>query len=344
MDRSQVTGVTALQSEVKLLGFRAYLLRRAIYALLVLFVILSFNFAVFRLMPGDPSSLIIDPRFTPEAITLLRQQFGLDDPPFVQYVKYIKNLVTFDLGQSFTSRRPVVDELKERLPNTITLFLTSFTLTALLGIAVGVFAAARRGSFSETFVTGAGLFTYAVPTFFFQLLLLLIFGYYIPIFPIHGTMSAPPPDGTWAQLLDRLHHLVLPAGSNVIIGFGSWALYTRNAMLEALSQDYIVTARAKGLSGRAILYHHALRSVLPPIVTLVFLSLPGLVTGAVITETIFSWHGVGRYLVDAVLQQDYPAAQGAFYLIAIAVIVSNFLADLVYGLVDPRIRVAGEHA
>lgn len=326
------------------MGYRTYLLRRAFYALIVLFVILSFNFALFRLMPGDPTSLIIDPRFTPEAKALLEKQFGLNDHPIVQYGKYLWSLLRFDLGRSFASQRPVRQELMERLPNTISLFLTSFVFMAGIGIAIGVFAAARRGSFTETFVTGAGLFTYAVPTFFFQLLLLMLFGYYIRIFPIHGTVSAPPPEGFWPQVLDRLHHLVLPAGSNVIIGFGSWALYTRNAMLEALSQDYIITARAKGLSQRAVLYRHALRSVLPPIVTLVFLSLPGLVTGAVITETIFSWHGVGRYLIDAVLKQDFPAAQGAFYLIAIAVIVSNFLADLVYGLVDPRIRVAGEQA
>ena len=157
--------------------------------------------------------------------------------------------------------------------------------------------------------------------------------------PIHGTMSAPPPDGSWARFLDRLWHLILPAGSNILIGFGSWALYTRNTMLEALGQDYIVTARAKGLPRSEVLYHHALRSVLPPIVTLIFMSLPGAVSGAVITESIFSWHGVGRYLLDATLQMDYPAAQGAFYLIALAVIISNLMADIAYGLVDPRIRV-----
>ncbi|MGE5573851.1 MAG: ABC transporter permease [Bacillota bacterium] len=327
------------------MGFRTYLIRRIVYALIVLFVILTFNFAVFRLMPGDAEKMIIDPRFSPEARAALRKQFGLDEPPLMQYWKYITSLLRFDLGQSFATRRPVASELAERLPNTIVLFMTAFTLNMIVGTAVGVYAAQRRGTFAETFVTGAGLFTYAVPTFFFQLLLLMLFGYYIRIFPIHGTMSAPPPDGTFLRFLDRVHHLILPAGSNVIIGFGSWALYTRNTMLEALGQDYIITARAKGLPRREILYHHALRSVLPPIVTLIFLSLPGLVTGAVITETIFSWHGVGRYLMDAVLQQDYPAAQGAFYLIALAVIISNFLADLVYGLVDPRIRVgAGERA
>ncbi|MBP7111200.1 MAG: ABC transporter permease [Firmicutes bacterium] len=293
-------------------------------------------------MPGDAVSMIMDPNFDMATKEELRSQFGIDQPLGTQYMKYLRSLLSFDMGRSFNTRRLVWDELKERLPNTLTLFFTSFVTTAVVGISLGVFAAARRGTFAENFVTGAGLFAYAVPGFFIQLMLLMIFGYYWPILPIRGTISAPPPDGAWAQFLDRIWHLILPAGSNVVISFGSWALYTRNTMLEALGQDYILTARAKGLDRRTVLYKHALRSVLPPILTLIFMSLPGAVTGAVITETIFSWFGVGKYLIDAVMQQDYPAAQGAFYLIALSVIVSNLLADLVYGLVDPRIRVGGE--
>jgi len=321
------------------LGFRSYLIRRVVYAILVLFVILTFNFVLFRLMPGDPEKMIIDPKFTPQAKMELRRLYGLDQPLYRQYINYLLSLLRFDLGLSFSTGRPVWSELKERLPNTIVLFIATFAGTATVGISLGVYAAANREKFAEKFVVGSGLFAYAVPGFFIQLLLLLLFGYYWPILPIHGTMSAPPPEGTLAVLWDRIWHLILPAGSNVLIGFGSWALYTRNTMLEALSQDYVVTARAKGIPRREILYHHALRSVLPPIVTLIFMSLPGAVSGAVITESIFSWHGVGRYLLDATLKMDYPAAQGAFYLIALAVIISNLLADIAYGLVDPRIRV-----
>ncbi|MGI6146734.1 MAG: ABC transporter permease [Bacillota bacterium] len=321
------------------MGFRSYLIRRLIYTVIVLWVILTFNYILFRVMPGDPEKMILDPNFTPQAKMELRRQFGLDQPPLTQYLNYLKSLVKFDLGLSFSTRRLVWSELRERLPNTIVLFSVAFVGQAALGISLGVASAANRGRFTEKLVVGAGLFAYAVPTFFIQLLLLLAFGYYWPIMPIHGTMSAPPPDGSWARFLDRLWHLILPAGSNILIGFGSWALYTRNTMLEALGQDYIVTARAKGLPRSEVLYHHALRSVLPPIVTLIFMSLPGAVSGAVITESIFSWHGVGRYLLDATLQMDYPAAQGAFYLIALAVIISNLMADIAYGLVDPRIRV-----
>jgi len=321
------------------LGFRSYVIKRLVYALIVLYVILTLNFVLFRVMPGDPTKMIIDPNFTPEAKAELRRQYGLDDPPLKQYFTYMGNLLKFDMGLSFSTRRPVWSELKERLPNTIKLFLCTFILTSLTGMRLGVKAAANPGSFTDRVVITAGLFTNAVPTFFIQLLMLLLFGYYWPILPIHGTMSAPPPAGAWNVFLDRLWHLVLPVTSNMIVGFGSWALYARNTMTEALGQDYIVTARAKGISEKDVLYHHALRSVLPPIVTLLFMSLPGMVSGAVITESIFSWHGVGRYLLDATLQMDYPAAQGAFYLIALAVVISNLLADIAYGLVDPRIRV-----
>ena len=321
------------------MGFRSYVIKRLVYALIVLYVILTLNFVLFRVMPGDPTKMIIDPNFTPEAKAELRRQYGLDDPPLKQYFTYMGNLLKFDMGLSFSTRRPVWSELKERLPNTIKLFLCTFILTSLTGMRLGVKAAANPGSFTDRVVITAGLFTNAVPTFFIQLLMLLLFGYYWPILPIHGTMSAPPPAGAWNVFLDRLWHLVLPVTSNMIVGFGSWALYARNTMTEALGQDYIVTARAKGISEKDVLYHHALRSVLPPIVTLLFMSLPGMVSGAVITESIFSWHGVGRYLLDATLQMDYPAAQGAFYLIALAVVISSLLADIAYGLVDPRIRV-----
>jgi ABC-type dipeptide/oligopeptide/nickel transport system permease component len=157
------------------LGYSRYLLRRLGYALIVLFVIISFNFAIFRLMPGDATKMIIDPMFTPEAKAELRRQFGLDDPPLVQYVKYIGSLAKFDLGLSFSTRRPVINELKERLPNTMVLFLSSFVLTTMIGISVGVYTASKKGTFADSFVTGAGLFAYAVPSFWIQLLLLCMF-------------------------------------------------------------------------------------------------------------------------------------------------------------------------
>jgi len=346
-------------------SFSLYLLRRAVYMLIVLFVILSLNFVLFRLMPGDPVASMLDPRMSAAAKAKIEQRFGLQRSLPEQYFIYMKNLLRFDLGYSFFSQKPVIQEIMARLPNTLLLLGTAMLLYIPLGIIAGVFAASRRGSLADTLATSAGLFTYGVPIFFVQLLVLLILGFYLPElgkvlapspnpvlawigehmphFPIRGTISTPPPAGVWPRILDRAYHLILPVSTLVLLGFGSWALYTRNTMLDALSQDYIVTARAKGLSHRQVLYKHAFRNILPPIVTLILLALPSILSGAVITETIFSWYGIGRYLLDAVLQQDYPAAQGAFYFIALGVLVCNLIADILYGLVDPRIRV-GEGA
>ena len=317
----------------------AYFWRRVGYGLLTLFIIMTLNFVIFRVMPGDPVSLVLSPEFTPETRQRLRELYGLDQPLWTQYILYLKSMLTFDFGRSFATRQPVLDELLSRLPNTLMLLGTSFGLNIFLGVVLGVKMATRPNSRVEAGVTGLSLFLNAMPSFFIGLLLLLVFGYYWPIFPIRGTMSVPPPTAGWAVVLDRIHHLVLPVAAVTLSGYGSWYLYTRNNVVFALGQDYVLTARAKGLTEREILYRHAFRSVLPPMVTLVFLSLPGLITGAVITETIFSLYGVGRYLVDATLQQDYPVMQGCFYIIALAVLVCNLVADVVYGLVDPRIRL-----
>lgn len=317
----------------------AYYWRRLGYALITLFVIMTLNFIIFRIMPGDPVSLVLSPEFTPEVRQMLREMYGLDQPLWTQYLLYMKNTLAFDFGRSFVTRQPVLRELLARLPNTLMLLGTAFVLNVLVGVALGIKMATRQGSRLETGVTGVSLFLNAMPSFFVGLLLLLTFGYHWPIFPIRGTMSVPPPTEFWAIVLDRIHHMILPVTAVSLSGYGSWYLYTRNNVIGALGQDYVLTARAKGLTQREVLYRHAFRSVLPPIVTLVFLSLPGLITGAVITESIFSLYGVGRYLVDATLQQDYPVVQGCFFVIALAVLACNLLADLVYGLVDPRIRL-----
>lgn len=317
----------------------AYVWRRVLYALITLFIIVTLNFVIFRVMPGDPVSLVVSPDFTPEMRQLLIKQYGLDQPLLTQYIRYLKSMLTFDFGRSFYNRQPVLDELLSRLPNTLMLLGTAFVLNVFIGITLGLRMAAKQGTRLETAVTGVSLFLNAMPGFFVGLLLLLVFGYYWPIFPIRGTMSVPAPTEFWDIVIDRIYHMVLPVAAVVLSGYGSWYLYTRNNIVSALGQDYILTARAKGLTSREVLYRHAFRSVLPPIVTLVFLSLPGLITGAVITEQIFSLYGVGRYLIEATTQQDYPVVQGAFYIIALAVLLCNLLADLAYGLVDPRIRL-----
>ncbi len=240
----------------------AYFWRRVGYALLTLFVIMTLNFVIFRVMPGDPVSLILSPDFTPEVRQLLRERYGLDKPLWTQYLLYLKSMITFDFGRSFTTRQPVLGELLARLPNTLMLLGTSFVINVVVGVVLGIAMATRQGSRLETGVTGVSLFLNAMPSFFIGLLLLLTFGYFWPIFPIRGTMSVPPPTGFWPTVIDRIYHLVLPVTAVSLSGYGSWYLYTRNNVVGALGQDYVLTARAKGLTKREVLYRHAFRSVL----------------------------------------------------------------------------------
>lgn len=318
---------------------RTYFLRRLFVLLGSLFVIVTVNFVLFRLMPGSPVDTVISPDFTPEMKALLMERYGLNEPYYIQYGLYLKNLISLNFGRSFQTRLPVWDELLSRLPNTLLLLGSSFLIMVVTGVALGIFVASRRGSRWDTVLTGSAVFFGAMPGFFIALLLLLVFGYYIDVFPVHGTMSAPPPTGFWPRVYDRLLHLVLPVASIVVSGVGSWMLYTRNHLVTTLAADFIRTAQAKGLSKRRVLYGHALRSSLPPLVTLFFLSLPNIITGAVVIESIFSIQGIGRYLLQATLRQDYPAIEGAFFFIAVAVLLCNLLADFVYRLVDPRIEV-----
>jgi peptide/nickel transport system permease protein len=318
---------------------KSYWIKRILGALIVLMVVLLLNFLLFRLMPGDPVSTIIDPRFSPEAKLQLRHQFGLDLPLYEQFFRYARAMLTFDFGISFLSQRPIWEELRSRLPNTVFLLGSAFLLSAVLGTWLGIQAARRRGSILEKTVLLSGSVSFSFPSFFVQLVLLLVFGWAIPLFPLRGSVSIPPPEGGMTALLDYLWHMTLPVVSLVLLGFGSWAIYVRNLMVRTLGSDYILLARAKGLPERQVLWGHAFRTTLPPIVTIFLLALPGVISGAVITERVFSLHGVGTFLLEAILGHDYPAAGAAFFLLALVTIFCNLAADVLYGLVDPRIRV-----
>ncbi|MBQ9423964.1 MAG: ABC transporter permease [Pyramidobacter sp.] len=320
---------------------RSWLLRRVLASLLVLICVLVLNFALFRVMPGDAVSTIIDPNFSPEAKERLRALYGLDRPMLEQFFIYLKQMLTFRFGLSFLSRRPVWDELLSRLPGTITLMSLSMAASAALGIWLGVKSAVRRGSWIEKLVLRAGAVMSSFPGFFVQLVLLMLLARDFPVFPLRGSVSVPPPAGGWALLADRLWHLCLPVLSLTLMGFGGWALYVRNLMVRALGEDFVLMARARGLSPRSVVYGHAFRTILPPIVTILLMSVPGLVSGAVITETVFSLRGVGAFLLEALSGHDYPAAGASFYLLALITVSCNLLADVVYGLVDPRVRIEG---
>jgi peptide/nickel transport system permease protein len=327
------------------MGFRAYATRRIINTFIVLMVTVTLQFFIFRVMPGNPITYFVNPNLPLEARKALMRLWGLDRPLYEQFFAYLYNLFSGRLGISFVSQRYVSDEIMERLPNTILLMGSSTILTIILGVILGVSAGSHRGSKRDVGSVTFGLLTEGLPTFFLGLLLLMIFAYYLPIetggminFPVAGTMSRPPPADPAGYAIDLLWHLTLPMITLVIIGFGGYTLIIRNLMIDVLTQDYIVTARAKGLDSRSVVYHHGLRSILPPVSTMIGLSLAGVIGGAVLTETIFSWYGIGRYLYEAILQNDYPVMQGTFFLLSLVTILANLVVDLVYGLLDPRIR------
>jgi peptide/nickel transport system permease protein len=327
---------------------REYLAKRIIISIFVLLVVASLNFVIFQVLsPISPEDTYapVDMELPPEVVESLRALYGLDDPLHVRYGKYLMNMFTFQFGVSFTSRKAVISEMAVRLPSTVLLLGSNLVATILVGTPLGILAASRRGSKTDVLTIGSGLFTWGVPVFYIELLFMLFFSYYLltvfgfQAFPVRGLYSSPPPSNPLAFMGDVAWHLSLPLLCLVVGSFGSWALYTRNMLLDALTQDYIVTARAKGLSERTVLYRHAFRATLPPIVTIIALSIPGIITGAMITEYIFTLPGIGRWYLDALQGSNYPVIQAVLFIFAILVIVCNLLADLLYGVIDPRIRV-----
>ncbi len=318
-----------------------WFLKRLLSSLVVLAAVLVLNFLLFRMMPGDAVSTIIDPSFSPEAKENLRAIYGLDRPLWEQFVIYIRQMLTFSFGLSFLSRKPVWDELVSRLPVTLTLTVSSMALSSALGVWLGFKAALNRGRLAEKIVLRASAVTSSFPGFFVQLVLLMLFARALPIFPLRGTLSVPPPTGALGIFLDYGWHLALPVLSLSLMGFGGWALYVRNLMVRALNEDFALMARARGLSRGRVVWH-AFRTILPPILTILLMSVPGLVSGAVITESVFSLHGVGTFLLEAISGHDYPSAGASFYLLALITVFCNLLADITYGLVDPRVRIEGK--
>lgn len=321
------------------MSYTRWLAMRVVYLAVTIFAVISLNFVIFRLMPGDPVSMLIAERILkPEMADEVRRMFGLDKPLWEQYILYIGNLLRGYFGYSFYWRRPVIDVIMDRLPNTLILLGSSTAIAIVLGVVLGIMAASRRGGKADVAIVVTSLTFYAVPVFWIGMILLMVFAVYIPLFPIGGTVSRPPPSDPLLYALDMLWHMTLPMICLVLISFGSFALLMRSSLLEALTEDYIVTARAKGLPERKVLYDHAFRNAVLPIVTAAALSFGYVVGGATLTETVFSWAGVGRLIYEAVIQRDYPVLQGAFFIIAVSVVLANFVADLLYAALDPRIR------
>jgi len=325
---------------------RGYLIRRIIIAVIVLYIVATLNFIVFQVLaPGDPTATLLDKNWDEKRRAYLMHLYGLDQPLHVRYVKYITNMITWNFGLSFSTQKPVAEEMSWRLVNTVLLLGSVLVCTIMVGVPIGILAASRRGTKLDVLAIGAGIFAWGVPAFFIQLLFLLFFSYYafvvlgFQIVPFGKMTTMPPPTDPVSYMADVAWHLAAPVITLVLAGFGSWALYTRNILLDALTQDYVTTARAKGLSERAVLYRHAFRSSLPPIVTMVALSVPGIVTGAIITEQVFSWPGIGLWYIESLFDFDYPVVQSIMFIYAFLMIAANIVADILYGILDPRIRI-----
>jgi peptide/nickel transport system permease protein len=319
-----------------------YLFKRLILMVPLLLGITLISFAVIHLAPGEPTDMQtqLNPEVSVELQQRLRAQYDLDQPLMVQYGKWLGRLVRFDFGDSFSQdRRPVTAKIAERLPVTILINVLSIGLILLVAVPIGIFSAVRRNSHFDRLTTIFVFIGFATPSFWLALLLMDVLGVRYGLFPIVGLKSLGYDYLSWpGQILDMLHHLVLPVFVSAFGGLAGFSRYMRANMLEVIRQDYILTARAKGLTEKAVIWKHALRNALLPVITILGLSVPGLIGGSVIFETIFAIPGMGKLFYDGVMMRDYPLIMGILVIGAVLTLVGNLLADLGYALADPRIR------
>lgn len=335
-----------------------YVLKKIGWALLTVAFVVVLNFFLFRILPGDPARMVKDPRLTQEAIRAIEIRFGLDKPVInclqsisplqvgdclvnpleTQFFLYVANLLRGELGTSFHTQRPVADILAENLVNTLLLIGPGTLLSIIFGIILGLAAAWKSRTIIDYTAVIGSLAAWAVPTFWFGIIL-LFWGSSRLGLPIGGKLTPGTHyTGLWEQWLDIGRHLILPTVTYAIIFAGQYTLFMRSAVLEIFSEDYVLTAKAKGLNTFQILKDHALPNAMLPTVTIVALNLGFTVAGAIEIEAVFSWPGLGLTVVDAVGRQDFPVLQGAFLLLAVSVIFANLLADLLYSYLDPRIQ------
>ena len=328
------------------MGFKEYIGKRTLHGIITIIMAVTLNFILFRIMPGDPTRAVSgDPRVDTATRLALIAKFGLDRPLIEQFALYIYNLARGELGISFVQiGRPVIDIiLGRKMINTIILMGSSMFISLSLGIIFGVIAAWRRGTKMDVSFIVISLATYSMPVFWFGMLLLLFFSYYINIFPIAGTITPGIVHPNFiAYAKDYLHHLMAPMITLGVSFFGGYFLFMRDTILDVFTEDYMLTARAKGLSNRKILFKHAMRNALLPMVSLMGVHITFLISGATMTETVFSWDGLGRLIYDSVRNNDYPVLQGIFLFMAVLVVVANILADIVNAYLDPRIKEAAE--
>ena len=301
-----------------------YIIKRLLSTIPVLFGISLLLFFMLRMLPGDPAQVLAGQMASPEDIKIIRHQLGLDRPIIVQYGLFLSRLVRFDLGRSARTQNPVINEVWARLPNTVLLAVAAITLACLFGIPAGIISATRPYTWIEYLFTSMALFGISMPVFWLGLMLVVIFSVVLQWLPAGGT-------GSWK-------HIILPSFTLAAFVVAFITRMTRASMIEALSQDYTTTARSKGLKERVVIVKHALKNALIPIITVVGLQFGLLLGGAVLTETVFAWPGVGRLIVDSILARDYPVIQGTILIFGLLYILVNLFVDMIYAFIDPRIR------
>jgi len=314
-------------------GLRGYIIQRVAFAIVMLLGVTMILFALMRLAPGGPEAVLVGGEFSPEAAAQVRERLGLDRPLATQYVAWVSAAARGDLGRSFKSGEPVATLIGERLGPTLHLTGGALVFALVVAIPLGVLAAVKRNSIWDTLASALALFGVSFPSFWLGIMLILLFSEVLHLLPPSGLSEY----GREGDVLARLRHAILPTLTLGLIQMAAFMRFTRSSLLEVLRQDYVRTAHAKGLSAGRVVWRHALRNALIPVVTVIGLSLPTLVGGAVLTETVFAWPGVGRLAVGAVFERDYPIIMGVNLLIAAVVITANLLTDLAYGFVDPRI-------
>lgn len=332
------------------------ILKRLALLLLVLLGVTVLTFVVSHVVPGDPARMLIGQRATQETLVKIRHSLGLDQPLPVQFVRYVRGLLKGDLGMSIRTQRPVAEDLVNYFPATLELAVTAIFLAILIGIPLGVWSASRKNTIVDHLSRTFSVMGVSTPLFWLGLMVLLLFYGKLGWFPGSGRISeflqAPRRvtgfflidsllTGNLAVFLDALHHLVLPALCLSFVHIGVFSRQVRSSMLEALGQDYVRTARANGIPYRSIVYRHALRNALIPTVTVVGLAIGDLLAGAILTETIFGWPGMGSYVVDSIIFLDFPAIMGFTVVVATGYVLINMVVDILYLLLDPQIRGVG---
>lgn len=319
----------------------AYIARRLLQMIPLVLGVTFLSFAIINLMPGSPVMRLRDnPKIRPEAALMLEKQLGLDQPWPVRYVHWLGDLAHGNLGVSLYNQLPVADRIWAAIPNTLLLAVTSLVIALAIAVPLGIYAAVRHGSPFDRASSVTSVALYSMPDFWLALLLVIFFAlkfkeWGLPALPVGGMTDARG----GGDFMDRVKHLILPVAALSLVQIGGWAVFFRSSMLETLSQEYIRTARSKGLQERSILYLHAFKNAFLPLITIVGLALPGLLGGALFIETIFAWPGMGRLTYEAVGRRDYTMIMATTLMFSVLTMLSNLIADVLYATLDPRIRL-----